>query len=259
MSRVIAIANQKGGVAKTTTTINAAHALAELGNRVLMVDFDPQSSLTVALQFDMRQLGHSVYNALIEDQHIKLVDVIRPTNMEGVDIAPASIELSKAERQLINEINREHALAHALAPVRDRYDYILIDCPPSLGILTTNALAAADEVLIPIESDYLALKGAQLLLDTIETVKRKLQHHKLAIIGVLVTKYDARTAHSKEMLREIGEAFGDLVLDTPVRLAVVAKDATAAGQSIIAFNPNSPLAASYRALANQIVLYGKAA
>lgn len=258
MSRVIAIANQKGGVAKTTTTLNAAHALAQLGHRVLMVDFDPQSSLTVALQFDMRHLGRSVYHALFEDDATTLADIIRPTSMKGVEIAPASIELSKAERQLIHEINREHALAHTLAPVRDRYDYVLIDCPPSLGILTTNALAAADAVLIPIESDYLALKGAQLLLDTIETVRRKLQP-KLTILGVLVTKYDARTAHGKDMLREIGQAFGNLVLDTPVRLSVRAKDATAAGKSILAFDPKSPLAASYVALANQIVAYAKAA
>jgi len=257
MPLIIAVANQKGGVAKTTTTLNAAHALGENGHRVLMVDFDPQSSLTVALQFDMRQLGQSVYNALIGDDGTTLADVIRPTEMPGVDIAPASIELSKAERQLINEINREQTLAQALAPLRDRYDYILIDCPPSLGILTTNALAAADAVLIPIESDYLALKGAQLLLDTIETVRRKLQP-KLSILGVLVTKYDARTAHGKQMLREIREAFGDLVLDKPVGLSVHAKDATAAGQSVIAFDPKSPLTASYRALAKQIVAYASA-
>lgn len=254
MSTVIAVANQKGGVAKTTTTMNAAHALAQLGHRVLMVDFDPQSSLTVALQFDMRSLQPTVYDALFEDGRISMEAVIRGTGMKGVDIAPASIELAKAERMLINEINREQALSHALTSIRSRYDFILIDCPPSLGILTTNALAASDAVLIPIESDYLALRGAQLLLDTIETVRRKLQP-KLVIMGVLVTKYDGRTAHAKDMLREIGEAFGDLVLDSPVRLSVRAKDAIAAGQSIIGFDPKSPLVASYRSLAQHIVTY----
>jgi chromosome partitioning protein len=175
MSTLIAIANQKGGVAKTTTCLNLGHAIAEQGRKVLLCDLDPQSSLTISLGLDVRDLAATIYDVLLETKPgITIKDIIRPTAMTNVHVAPASIDLSKAEMDLFSEMNRERAFKDALRPVLEDYDFILIDCPPSLGLLTTNALAAADAVLIPLQSDYLAMRGAELLLATINKVRRKL-------------------------------------------------------------------------------------
>jgi len=257
MSTIIAITNQKGGVAKTTTCHNLGHSLSERGQKVLLCDLDPQSSLTISLGLDVRDLPLTIYDVLLDTKpHITIKDIIQPTRMKAVDVAPASIDLSKAELELFSEMNRERALKDALKPVQEVYDYILIDCPPSLGLLTTNALAAADAVLIPLQSDYLAMRGAELLLATIEKVRHKL-NPKLALLGVLVTMYDARTSHSKDVLKEVRAAFGERTFKSVIQYSVRAKESVVSGQSILDYDAKSPLAESYRTLADEILAYAQ--
>lgn len=257
MNTIIAIANQKGGVAKTTTCLNLGHALSEGGRKVLLVDLDPQSSLTISLGFDVRELPSTIYDVLLDTKAgLSIKDIIQKTSMKGVDVAPSSIELSKAEMDLFSEMNRERALKDALKPIQSAYDYVLIDCPPSLGLLTTNALAAADSVLIPLQSDYLAMRGAELLLATIEKVRRKL-NPKLELLGVLVTMYDGRTSHSRDVLKEVRAAFGDRTFGSVIPYSVRAKESVVSGKSILDYDGKSTLARSYRALANEILAYAK--
>ncbi len=259
MTNIIAIANQKGGVAKTTTCLNLGHALSERGRRVLLCDLDPQASLTISLGFDVRELPSTIYDVLLDTKvGISIKDIIQTTGMKNVDVAPASIELSKAEMDLFSEMNRERVFKEALKPVHGTYDYILIDCPPSLGLLTTNALAAADAVLIPLQSDYLAMRGAQLLQSTIDKVRKKV-NPKLKLLGVLVTMYDKRTAHSRDVLREVQAAFGDRTFKSIVPYSVRAKESVVSGQSILDYDGKSTLARAYRALANEIIAYAKEA
>ena len=251
----IIIANQKGGVAKTTTCLNLGHALSERGRRVLLVDLDPQASLTISLGFDVRELTSTIYDVLLETRPgITIKDVVQATRMKAVNLAPASIELSKAEMDLFSEMNRERALKDALTPIQTAYDYILIDCPPSLGLLTTNALAAADAVLIPLQSDYLAMRGAELLLSTIEKVRRKL-NPKLELLGVLATMHDGRTSHSRDVLKEVRTAFGDRTFKSVIPYSVRAKESVVTGKSILDYDGKSKLARSYRALADEILTY----
>jgi chromosome partitioning protein len=258
MNTIIAIANQKGGVAKTTTCLNLGHALSEHGCRVLLCDLDPQSSLTISLGLDVRELPSTIYDVLLETTaDLSMTDIIRPTSMKNVDVAPASIELSKAEMDLFSEMNRERALKDALRPAQSTYDYILIDCPPSLGLLTTNALAAADAVLIPLQSDYLAMRGAELLLATIEKVRRKL-NPKLELLGVLVTMYDGRTSHSRDVLKEVRAGFGDRTFASVIPASVRAKESVVSGKSILDYDGKSTLARSYRALADEVIAYAQA-
>jgi chromosome partitioning protein len=258
MTGIIAIANQKGGVAKTTTCLNLGHALSEQGLRVLLVDLDPQASLTISLGFDVRDLLSTIYDVLLDTKDgLTIKDIVQKTSMKGLDLAPASIDLSKAEMDLFSEMNRERALKDALKPVQGTYDYVLIDCPPSLGLLTTNALAAADFVLIPLQSDYLAMRGAELLLSTIEKVQRKL-NPKLQLLGVLVTMY-SQTSHSRDVLREVQAAFKDRTFTSIIPSSVRAKESVVSGKSILDYDSKSKLARSYRELADEVIAYAKEA
>src|SRR6266567_7462826 len=205
-ARVVAVCNQKGGVGKTTTTINLGAALAEYGRKVLLVDFDPQGALSVGLGIHPNQLEYTVYNLLME-RGITAPDVVMKTGVDGMDLLPSNIDLSGAEVQLVHEVGREYVLGGALEPVLGEYDVLLIDCQPSLGLLTVNALACAHSVLIPLECEYFAMRGVALLLETIDKVTRRL-NQKLVIDGLVATMYDSRTLHSREVLSSIVDGFG---------------------------------------------------
>ncbi|MGJ9420953.1 ParA family protein [Aeromicrobium sp. CF3.5] len=248
---IIAMCNQKGGVGKTTTTISLGAALVEAGRRVLLVDFDPQGSLTVGLGFNAHDLDQSIYHALI-DREIGVKDLVMSTSVKGLDLVPANIDLSAAEMRLVTEVGREQALARVLKPVRFDYDVILIDCQPSLGLLAVNALTAAHGVIIPLECEYFALRGVALLKDTIERVRER-TNDELSIIGLLGTMYDSRTLHGKEVLQSLVEGWGDLVFHTVIRRTVKFSDATVAGEPITVYAPNSPGAASYRELTREVL------
>ncbi|MFZ8979896.1 MAG: ParA family protein, partial [Candidatus Nanopelagicales bacterium] len=203
-ARVIGMVNQKGGVGKTTSTVSLGAALAQYGRRVLLVDFDPQGALSVALGVPAHELDRTVYNLLM-DEGCLADEVIVETSVPGLDLMPSNIDLSAAEVALVNEVAREHALARGLASVIDRYDYIIIDCQPSLGLLTINALTAAHGVIIPLECEYFALRGVKLLTDTVTKVQGRLNPN-LQLTGVLATMYDARTLHTREVLDRVVDA-----------------------------------------------------
>ncbi|WGL50527.1 ParA family protein [Nocardioides sp. BP30] len=250
-ARVVALCNQKGGVGKTTTTISLGAALAELGRKVLLVDFDPQGSLSVGLGLNPNEIELGTYQLLM-DQGITFDDVVVKTNVDGVDLLPANIDLSAAEIQLVHEVGREQVLTSKLQPVLDRYDVILIDCQPSLGLLTVNALTASDGVIIPLECEYFALRGVALLKDTIEKVRSRL-NPKLTIDGLLGTMYDGRTLHSREVMETLVSGWGDTVFHTVIRRTVKFSDATVVGEPITAYASTSTGADSYRQLAKEVL------
>jgi chromosome partitioning protein len=255
--RVIAMCNQKGGVGKTTTTINLGAALAEIGRKVLVVDFDPQGAASVGLGTSPHELDLTIYNLMME-RRIDIRDVLRTTTVEGVDLLPANIDLSAAEVQLVGEVARESVLSRVLRPVIDEYDVILVDCQPSLGLLTVNALTAAHGVLIPLECEFFALRGVALLVETIEKVRDRL-NPRLEIDGILATMYDSRTLHSREVIARVHEAFGDTLLQTVIGRTVKFPDASVAAEPITSYAPNHPGAAAYRQLARELVARGDAA
>lgn len=248
---ILAMTNQKGGVGKTTTTINLGAALAEKGHRVLLVDFDPQGSLSVGLGVNPHTLEKSVYNLLLTRQYT-VGEVIQPTNVPGLDLLPSNIDLSAAEVQLVSEVAREQTLKRVLDQVGEDYDFVLIDCAPSLGLLTVNALTAADKVIIPLESEFFALRGVALLTDTIAKVQERLNPN-LEILGLLATMFDSRTLHSREVLDRLQEAFGDLVFNTVIRRAIKFPETTVAGEPITTYASSSPGAAAYRELADEVL------
>ena len=248
---IIAMTNQKGGVGKTTTTINLGAALAETGRKVLLVDFDPQGSASVGLGVNPHTLELSIYNLLL-GRDVDIDDVILETNVDGLDLLPANIDLSAAEPQLVSEVAREHTLRRVLKPVRDRYDVIIIDCAPSLGLLTVNALTAADQVIIPLECEFFALRGVALLNETIEKVRDR-TNFDLEVIGLLGTMYDSRTLHGREVLRTLVEAFGDKVFHTVIKRTVKFPETTVAGEPITTYASSSPGAAAYRTLAREVL------
>lgn len=250
-ARVIAMVNQKGGVGKTTSTVSLGAALAQYGRRVLLVDFDPQGALSVALGVPAHDLDRTVYNLLM-DEGCLADEVIVETGVPGLDLMPSNIDLSAAEVALVNEVAREHALARGLASVIDRYDYIIIDCQPSLGLLTINALTAAHGVIIPLECEYFALRGVKLLTDTVTKVQGRLNPN-LQLTGVLATMYDARTLHTREVLERVVDAFGDQVFHTVISRTIKFPDATVAGEPITVFAPSSPGADAYRQLARELI------
>jgi chromosome partitioning protein len=252
-ARIVAVCNQKGGVGKTTTTINLGAALAEYGRRVLLVDFDPQGALSVGLgKGDPRQLDVTIHNLLLE-RDTEWEDVVIETGVDGMDLLPSNIDLSGAEVQLVHEVGREYILQGALKSAVDHYDYILIDCQPSLGLLTVNALAASEGVLIPLECEYFAMRGVALLMETIEKVQGRI-NPDLVIDGVLGTMYDSRTLHTREVLGRIVEAFGDTVFHTVINRTVRFPDATVAGEPITFFDPSSMGANAYRSLAREVLV-----
>jgi chromosome partitioning protein len=251
-ARVIAMCNQKGGVGKTTTTINLGAALAEYGRKVLLVDFDPQGSLSVGLGLNPHEMDASVYNLLMQ-RDFTLDDVIVDSGVPGMDLLPSNIDLSAAEVQLVHEVAREQTLSRVLAPIIDRYDVILIDCQPSLGLLTVNALTAADGVIVPLECEYFALRGVALLKNTIDKVQERL-NPRLEIDGVLGTMYDGRTLHGREVMERLVQAWDEKVFHTVIRRTVKFSDSTVAGEPITSYASASTGADAYRQLAREVAV-----
>jgi len=253
-ARVIAMVNQKGGVGKTTSSINLAAALSEYGRRVLMVDFDPQGALSAGLGANPHELETTVYNVMLE-KDVTVGDALISTHIPGVDLLPANIDLSAAEVQLVTEVGREQVLARALRTVRDDYDVIIVDCQPSLGLLTVNALTAAHGVIIPLVAEFFALRAVALLKDTIEKVQDRI-NPDLEIDGVLVTMVDLRTTHSKEVIQRIVEAFGEKVFETVVKRSVKFPDASVAAEPITTYAVKHDGAKAYRQLARELIYRG---
>lgn len=257
MTRVIAIANQKGGVGKTTTTLNLGAALVEQEKTVLLIDLDPQGSLTTSLGIDPEDVEETIYNSIhasIEgEEELSIQEVIYETEAK-MDLAPSNLELSSAEMELMHATMRELILKDIIEPARSEYDFILIDCPPNLGLLTINALSCASEVLIPLQADYLAVKGVNQLMRSIYIVQKKI-NKSLKIAGVLLTMADIRTRHSREIIETVKETMGGSihVFDPIIKMNVRVKDASVAGQSILEYAPDSDVAQSYRTLAKEMI------
>uniref|UniRef100_UPI000A0273FE ParA family protein n=1 Tax=Tessaracoccus bendigoensis TaxID=72764 RepID=UPI000A0273FE len=251
-ARIIALCNQKGGVGKTTTTINLGAALAEIGYKVLLVDFDPQGSLSVGLGVNPHTLTTSIYNLLLSRENTA-EEVITESSVDRLDILPSNIDLSAAEVQLVSEVAREQTLVRVLRPLRKDYDFILIDCAPSLGLLTINALTASDYVIMPLECEFFALRGIALLTDTISKVQDRL-NPDLGVLGILGTMYDARTLHGREVLERVVQAFGDEVFHTVIRRTIKFPETTVAGEPITTYATASPGADAYRQLAREVLV-----
>jgi chromosome partitioning protein len=248
--------NQKGGVGKTTTTINMAAALAEYGRKVLLVDFDPQGALSAGMGVNANEIA-TIYDLMLSK--IKVTkEVVVSTRFENIDLLPANIDLSAAELVLVSEMGREKILKNILKQVADDYDLILIDCQPSLGLLTVNALTAAHGVIIPMNCEYFALRGVALLVETIDKVRDNI-NEAIQLDGILATMYDPRTLHSREVLDRLHEVFGEKVFRSVIGRTVKFPDATVAGEPITTFAPTSDAAESYRTVARELVARGSCA
>ena len=247
LGQVIAFANQKGGVAKTTTTLNLAVAFKEHGFEVLIVDLDPQGNLTMSQGMDPDQVERSMYDVLVHSMPVEEV-----IHRAEVDVAVSSIDLAGAELALSSMIGRERALQKALLPVRNRYDYILIDTPPSLGLLTINALTASDGVIVPVQCEYLSLRGLVQLENTLSMIRENL-NPIVEIKGILPTMYDSRTLHSREAVEMLKENFGDLVFETRIKKTVRYAEAPVEGSSVLKYDSSGPAAKAYRDLAKEVL------
>ena len=249
-ARVIAMCNQKGGVGKTTSSINIGGALSQYGRRVLIVDFDPQGAATVGLGIKANAVEDTVYTALFNPR-MDVHSVIHHTDFENLDIMPANIDLSAAEVQLVTEVGREQVLAGVLRQVKDEYDVIIIDCQPSLGLLTVNALTAADGVIIPVAAEFFALRGVALLMQSIEKVQSRI-NPSLEVYGVLVTMY-TRTLHCEEVLQRIYEAFQGKVFHSVISRSIKLPDSTVAAAPITIYAPSHKTAKEYREVARELI------
>ena len=248
---IISMCNQKGGVGKTTSTINMGACLAELGRKVLLVDLDPQGALSAGLGLTHDQIQDTIYDVML-DSEVSVHSAIVHTGVAGLDLVPANIDLSAAEIQMVNEVGREHTLARALRPVRKDYDFIIIDCKPSLGLLTVNALACSQGVIIPMECEFFSLRGLALLTDTVEKVADRI-NFDLEIMGILVTMFDRRTRHAREVMDRVVEYFGDKVFDTVITRTVRFPETSVAGEPITTWAPSSQAAKQYRDLAKEVI------
>jgi len=256
LARIIAIANQKGGVGKTTTAINLAGSMAEQGYRVLCVDMDPQANLTVGLGINMRNVERSMADALI-DQSVTLDDIVLPTQTPGVDVAPATIDLSASENVLFSAIGREQALREVLATTTaEQYDYIVIDCPPTLGLLTLNALVAADGVIIPVQTQYYALKGFTALMNVITQIRSKGLNPRLRVLGLLATFYDGRTLLGRDMLQEMRDLGEHHIFENMIKQTVRLGEAPLVGRPVTSYASNTDAARAYRGLAREVIELG---
>lgn len=251
-AKVYALAQQKGGVGKTTTAINLGAALVERGRKVLLVDVDPQGALSAGLGLDPLELKQTIYNVLRGE--VDAAAVVHDTDT-GCSLLPANIDLAASEIELVSEPGRERILKEKLAALSERYDYILIDCPPSLSLLTLNALSASSGVIIPVQTQYFALRGMDLLFRTIEKVQKRI-NPGLKIVAILPTMHDARTLHAREVIEELRTTYGQLVCNTAIPLTVKLPDAAMAGQSVLKFSPGSPATEAYRQLAVEVAARG---
>jgi chromosome partitioning protein len=252
VAQVIAFANQKGGVAKTTSTLNLAVALQEQGLRVLVIDLDPQGNLTMSQGLNPDSIERSMFDVLVH--RLPIADVIRK---QEVDLAVSSIDLAGAELALSSQIGRERALEKSLVPVKPNYDYVLIDTPPSLGLLTINALVASHGVIVPVQCEYLSLRGLVQLENTLSMIRENL-NPEVEIVGILPTMFDVRTLHSKEAIEILTETFGALVFNTRIRKTVRYAEAPVKGSSILKYDPKGPAADAYRELAKEVLNGAKA-
>lgn len=248
---VLPVVNQKGGVGKTTTVINLGAALADEGAKVLLIDLDPQGALSVGFGLRPDELVLTLYDLLFDDS-VTVAKARMRTKFEGLDLVPSNIDLSVAELQLVSEVAREQVLARKLAEVTDKYNYILIDCPPSLGLLTINALTAAQSVIIPLECEYFALRGLALLTESIARVKERLNPN-LEVKGILATMHDPRTIHSREVLSRVTDAYGDKLFKTTIRKTIKFAEAPVVGEPILTYAPDSAGAQEYRDLAKEVI------
>jgi chromosome partitioning protein len=246
----IALSNQKGGVGKTTSTINVGAYMAKLGKKVLLVDLDPQANLTSGLGIQLKEDEYSIYACISENSGLRAI--IKQTDIADLHVVPASIELAGAEVELVNAISRESTLKSLLSEVIDDYDFVLIDCPPSLGLLTVNALVASDAVVIPVQSEYFALEGLNQLLNTITLVKKKI-NPGLDILGIIITLYDSRTNLAKDVARELVNSFGDKVLNTVIPRNVRLSEAPSHGEPVTTFAPESQGGKSYASLTKELL------
>ena len=247
VARVIAFANQTGGVAKTTSTLNLGVALVEQGKRVLAVDLDPQGNLTMSQGWNPDEIERSMFDVLVHK--LPVTEIVRTSEL---DVAVSSIDLAGAELALSSMIGRERALEKALLPIKEEYDYILIDTPPSLGLLTINALVASNGVIVPVQCEYLSLRGLVQLENTLSMIRENLNPH-VEIQGILATMYDKRLLHSREAVEILKENFGDLVLNTKIRKTVRYAEAPVKGQSVLKYDPSGEAAGMYRDLAKEVL------
>lgn len=247
MAQIIAVSNQKGGVGKTTSTLNLGVALTELNKKVLMIDLDPQASLTISIGLEPENIGKTIYNALVEGVDIRKLILFN----DLLYFVPSTIDLSAAEMELVSEVGREFKLKDSLDEVKDDFDYILIDCPPSLGLLTVNALVACDVVIVPMAPEYLALRGFNLLEKTIAKVKKL--NKKLTLMGILITLYDNRTLHHKDVVAELQKNYP--VFKSMIKKSIKFPDAVLAGQPIMTYAPKFEGSASYQSLAKEVIAW----